>query len=242
MDSLKCPDARLVDDTKQQVSRRSATTQPMHFLINAATEVSFFGDAYLHAWVGHKVKTTLHYFAFSAAFFSLFFALFLFKCLALGCPPRLGRAQGQSRCTVLGPCLSAPFSLLLLLFECVGLLSVLAVSGAALPRSHLSALLPFSVTHAFVSWRTPLFFSVDYISYTLPFHLSPFSSSFFTPFLLFFSPPLSLPCFAFMMSGFDEIVSIFSKVLGLGLAQSQPQRSRSPVQVSVVLCNTLLVR
>lgn len=47
-------DGSMAEEIHTVVSRRPAGTQPMHFLINAATEVSFFGDAYLHAWVGHK--------------------------------------------------------------------------------------------------------------------------------------------------------------------------------------------
>jgi hypothetical protein len=41
-------------DPLYTVVRHGVATAPMRFALNAATNVSFFGDRYVHAFVGHK--------------------------------------------------------------------------------------------------------------------------------------------------------------------------------------------
>mmetsp|Transcript_26534 Transcript_26534/g.66767 ORF Transcript_26534/g.66767 Transcript_26534/m.66767 type:complete len:940 (-) Transcript_26534:58-2877(-) len=47
-------DGSLPQPIRTVVRRREAGAKPMRFAINAATDVSFFGERYLHAWMSHQ--------------------------------------------------------------------------------------------------------------------------------------------------------------------------------------------
>jgi hypothetical protein len=46
-----------ISEPIQTTVRKTLARKPMHFNINAATRISFFGERYLHAYVGHQFSS-----------------------------------------------------------------------------------------------------------------------------------------------------------------------------------------